>query len=146
MYTLPLDGEAVIAAAGDTAWSGVPAGTTMGHMHFYVGDVALARTFYLDGLGFEPMAEIPGALFAAAGGYHHHVGVNTWAAGQPIATDDDAKLLYWELALPDEAARDDSVARLRRAGYDVASAGGAEIATDPWGSTVRLVTSRAAAR
>lgn len=142
MTLLPLDGGAVVDSAGDEPWQGLPAGTTMGHMHFYVGDIAVARTFYLDGLGFTRMAEIPGALFAAAGGYHHHVGVNTWAAGSPIATADDAKLLYWELLLPDADTQQHAAARLRGAGYDVTSHNETQVASDPWGNTVRMMALR----
>ena len=53
-------------------------GATIGHVHLQVGDVPSARDFYVDALGFDVMAEFHGALFVAAGGYHHHIAVNTW--------------------------------------------------------------------
>ena len=65
-----IEGEAPVQHAGD--------GLRMGHMHLHVGDLDAARAFYVDRLGFEVMTAYPGALFLAAGGYHHHLGVNTW--------------------------------------------------------------------
>src|SRR5215213_4842581 len=65
-----IDGEEPARQAGE--------GLRMGHMHLHVGDLAAARAFYADRLGFEVMTAYPGALFLAAGGYHHHLGVNTW--------------------------------------------------------------------
>lgn len=134
----PLKTTQVIDAAGTRAYDGLPAGTTIGHMHFFVGDLASAETFYYDGLGFDKAAwSIPGALFVSAGGYHHHVGLNTWAAGAPVATDDDARLLEWELTLPDRQAVETARESLRLAGADVATEGDAA-ARDPWGNRVRL--------
>lgn len=134
----PLKTAEVIGAAGTRAYDGLPAGTTIGHMHFFVGDLASAETFYHDGLGFDKAAwSIPGALFVSAGGYHHHVGLNTWAAGAPVATDDDARLLEWELILPDRQAVETARESLRLAGADVATEGDAA-ARDPWGNRVRL--------
>lgn len=143
MATLPLDFDPIVASADGTQWSGVPRGTVIGHVHLYVGDLDVARAFYVTALGFEPtFSRIPGALFVAAGGYHHHVGLNVWAAGSPIATDDDARMLFWELALPDAAAVQAAVERLTGAGYAVDTTGDDPTATDPWNITVRLVASR----
>ena len=136
---LPLDGEHLLAAAGDQPWRGLPADTTIGHMHFYVGEIPPAEAFYHAALGFDKIAwSMPGMLFVSAGGYHHHVGLNTWAAGSPVATDDDARLLSWELVLPDPVTTETAAENLRRAGYDVTPSDGAFLARDPWGITVRL--------
>src|SRR3954452_8196714 len=59
-------------------WSGMPAGTIIGHVHLRVGDVAAAEAFYHGVLGFDVVAGGPSALFVSAGGYHHHLGLNTW--------------------------------------------------------------------
>lgn len=137
--TDPLDARGLLSAAGSGTWQGVPTGTTVGHVHFYVGDIASAEVFYHSALGFEKtMWTVPGMLFVSAGGYHHHVGLNTWAAGTRIATDDDAKLLFWELLLPDRVAAVAAADRLRRAGYGVSEAGEDFLARDPWSITVRL--------
>jgi catechol 2,3-dioxygenase len=136
---LPLDTEALLAAAGDQPWRGLPVGTTIGHMHFYVGEIPQAEGFYHAALGFDKVSwSMPGMLFVSAGGYHHHVGLNTWAAGSPVATDEDARLLWWELMLPDRMAVEAAAESLRRAGYGVTASDGAFLARDPWGITVRL--------
>jgi catechol 2,3-dioxygenase len=143
----PLDRAGLLAAAGDAKWQGLPARTRVGHMHFYVGDIPAAAAFYHAALGFDKTIwTLPGALFVSAGGYHHHVGLNTWAAGSPVATEDDAKLLFWELVVPDTVAVQAAAGRLRDAGYRVASEDGIFSADDPWGITVRLVTSSSRGR
>jgi catechol 2,3-dioxygenase len=142
--TLRLNLDRVVAAAADTRWSGLPTGTSIGHVHLYVGDLNRARRFYVDGLGFAPsVTTFPGALFVAAGGYHHHVGLNTWATGAPVAGADDARLLWWELLVPDVTDVDAATARLASAGLEVTTdATGARTAADAWGIAVRLVAKR----
>ncbi len=116
-------------------WQGAPAGTTVGHMHFYVGDLAQGRDFYHAALGMSIASwSLPSALFVGAGGYHHHVGFNTWAARSGPATAEDARLLHWELVLPDAASLEETQARLAAAGYQ----GGGGVFTDPWGIRVAL--------
>ena len=102
MDTLPLDLQDVINAAGGEAWSGMPAGTTIGHIHLHVSQLTDAEAFFTGMLGFDKMVwSYPGALFFAAGGYHHHVGTNIWAGpGAAPQGPDEAQLLEWELVLP----------------------------------------------
>src|SRR5271165_264118 len=57
---------------------GLPAGTVMGHVHLRVADLAATQGFYADVLALDITASLPGALFASAGGYHHHFGLNIW--------------------------------------------------------------------
>lgn len=141
MATRPLDFDPIVASVGNTTWTGLPAGTVVGHVHLYVEDLDAARAFYVAALGFAPtLTGFPGALFVSAGGYHHHLGLNTWAAGSPVATDDDAKLRFWEVAVPDAEAAAAAVERLTRAGYGVDVEGDAPEALDPWGIGVRLVS------
>jgi catechol 2,3-dioxygenase len=66
-------------------WNGLEAGTVMGHVHLHVPALDTAESLYCGQVGFEPTVRgYPGALFVAAGGYHHHLGMNTWAgAGAP---------------------------------------------------------------
>ena len=68
--------------------------TTMGHVHFCVADIPSTVAFW-EGLGFELMAQLrEQAAFLASGGYHHHVGANTWQSqGAPYAPDDRARLV-----------------------------------------------------
>jgi catechol 2,3-dioxygenase len=143
MATEPLDLRALVRASDGEPWTGMPAGTTIGHVHFHVGALRAAEAFYHAGLGFDKVVwSYPGALFFSAGGYHHHVGTNTWAAGAPVATAQDARLLEWELGLP---AADDvlcAAASVARAGYEVEDAGDDRVVTDPSGIVVRLTTQR----
>ena len=73
MGTMAVDFASLPKVAPDS-WYGAPAGTTVGHMHFYIGGIEQAVRFYHSGLGLDIMAQIPSALFTSAGGYHHHVG------------------------------------------------------------------------
>lgn len=81
MATDPMDMQGVHDEPGaETAWRGLDSGTVMGHVHLHVPHLDSAETFYCGRIGFEPMLRrYPGALFVAAGGYHHHLGLNTWA-------------------------------------------------------------------
>jgi catechol 2,3-dioxygenase len=139
MATEPLDAHGLLAAAGDAPWAGAPPGTTVGHVHLHVGDLEEASAFYGDALGLEPTVwDYPGALFLSAGGYHHHLGLNTWASGSPPAGPDDARLLDWELVLPTPADALAASDRLAAAGHSVVREGAGWLADDPWGTRVRL--------
>lgn len=132
MATDPLDFAAVVASAADEPWTGMPAGTVMGHLHLHVGDLARASDFYSAALGFDRMVwRYPGALFLGAGGYHHHLGTNTWAQGASAPGEHDAQLLAWHIVTPAAAAALQSVAE---AGFAVDG----DLARDPWGTVVRV--------
>jgi catechol 2,3-dioxygenase len=117
----------------DDSWRGTPSGTTIGHVHLYVGDLEVAKAFYCTALGLDVvMSSIPGALFTSAGGYHHHVGLNTWAASSPPASAGDARLLYWELVVPNSEEMGKVTASLSNAGFSTL--------IDPWGIKLALVS------
>lgn len=142
--TEPLDVQSVAEAAGSEAWEGLPSGTTVGHMHFFVGDLEQAESFYHAALGLDKVTwHYPGALFLSAGGYHHHVGVNTWGAGSRPSSGEDARLLTWELVLPESTSVEAAAERLREAGYEVTAGDGVFLANDPWGITVKLTAREA---
>jgi catechol 2,3-dioxygenase len=84
MVTLPLDLEDLLASFPDDPSARMLPGTGIGHVHLKVSDVATTERFYT-GLGFEQQARLPSAAFVSAGGYHHHLGLNTWqsAGGSP---------------------------------------------------------------
>jgi catechol 2,3-dioxygenase len=107
MATLPLDLEDLLAepGAGDDA-PAMPAGTVLGHVHLQVKDLDSAAAFWVDALGLDVTASLyPGALFVSAGGYHHHVGLNTWAGvGAPRPPAGARGLDRFELVLPDAAS------------------------------------------
>ena len=139
MATETLDLRALIRAGGGEPWSGMPAGTTIGHVHFHVGALGDAEAFYHSALGFDKVVwSYSGALFFSAGGYHHHIGTNTWAAGAAIAGVDDARLLEWELRLPTYRDVEAAAASAARSGYAAREDGADRLITDPWGITVRL--------
>jgi catechol 2,3-dioxygenase len=139
MSTVPLDVDSLVAAAHGERWTGMPSGTTLGHVHLHVGGLEQARAFYHVGLGFDLIVwSYPSALFMSAGGYHHHLGTNTWAEGAPSAGAQDARLLDWEILVPDASDLSEAVDSLRRGGHDVVVADGAATARDPWGTAVRL--------
>lgn len=139
MATEPLDLRDVVRAAGGAAWTGMPAGTAMGHVHLHVGDIHAAADFYHDGLGLDKVVwSYPGALFLSAGGYHHHLGVNTWAAGAAPAGERDARLLEWEIRLPTAADAAAALDNLAAAGHAVERTVDGGVARDPWGTAVRL--------
>ena len=141
MATNALDAHALAEAAGGEPWTGMPAGTTLGHMHLHVGSLEEARAFYHETLGFDLVVwSYPGALFFSAGGYHHHLGTNTWAKAQPSAADDDARLLDWEIVLPDVAAVRAARAHVDGLGYPTKLADGGWSARDPWGTRVTIVS------
>ena len=139
MATEPLDVHSVIAAANGVEWSGAPAGTKIGHVHLHVGDLVLASEFYHKAVGLDRIVwSYPGALFLSAGGYHHHLGTNTWASGAEPAGPDEARLLEWTIEVPTSADAQAVAASL--ATHDVATApdDGAFVTRDPWGTSLRV--------
>jgi catechol 2,3-dioxygenase len=141
MATDWLDVAGLAAIAGDKPWNGMPRGATMGHIHLSVGDLSIARAFYHEGLGFDATVwSYPGALFLSAGGYHHHLGANTWSSTAPTASDTDAKLLEWALLLPEGRDVRRAALSMQNAGYDLEKVDEDRLIVDPWGTTLRLTT------
>jgi catechol 2,3-dioxygenase len=141
MATEALDARNLVEAAGGKSWTGMPAGTTIGHMHLHVGDIDEAAAYYHAGLGLDKVVwSYPGALFLSAGGYHHHLGTNTWAAGAAPAGENDARLLDWEIVVPRAEDAEAAAHNVEAAGYRVTRADGSWLLTDPWGTTLRLVS------
>ena len=140
MATDPLDLGSLVRAGGGEPWRGMPEGTVMGHVHLHAGDLPRARAFFHDALGLDLRVwSYPGALFLAAGGYHHHLGLNAWAGDAPPAGEDEARLLEWELVLPDAASVTAAAASVAAAGHPVEEAGADRRLADPWGTHLRLV-------
>lgn len=145
MATDPLDVHSLIASAEGKAWTGAPAGTKIGHVHLYVGSIDEAERFYHKGLGFDKVnLQFRGALFMSAGGYHHHLGTNIWAAGSPVATENDARLLEWRVILPAASDVEGALQSVRELGVSIDHAGESFTAIDPWGTTVRVMSEQAA--
>jgi catechol 2,3-dioxygenase len=142
MATLPLDLDGLIDELRDASelQAQAPAGTRIGHVHLQVADIAEAETFYHGVLGFEVTVRgYPGALFVSAGGYHHHVGLNTWhSAGAAPATEGSVGLRSFTVELPSDAERSTVVARIRAAGIATSDVPEGVLVRDPFGTAVIL--------
>ena len=137
----PVDIRGLLAEAerAGAPWAGLPSGTRLGHMHLQVGDVAEAAAFYHGVLGFDIVARMPTALFVSAGGYHHHIGMNTWhSRGAGPAPADSVRLRFFTIDLPTEEARQAVVARLEAAGLAHTERDGVVTIQDPWRNTIAL--------
>jgi catechol 2,3-dioxygenase len=111
LTTLPLDTNDLLATLDhplQEPFETLAGGTVMGHVHLCVSDVEQSVAYYRDLVGFGLMAQLGDqAAFLSAGGYHHHLGGNTWqSAGRPYAPEGHARLTQMTIVLPDEAARD----------------------------------------
>ncbi len=143
MATEPLDFDAVLAEGAGDRWSGMPSGTIMGHVHLHVGDIEQAKSFYHDAVGLDVMVwSYPGALFLAAGGYHHHLGTNTWAGPRATPPEkDEPQLLQWQLVLPSANDVAATAASIHEKQFAVTpEEPGGSIALDPWGTALQLTT------
>ena len=145
MATLALDlnnllGELRTAAELQVS---APSGTVIGHVHLQVADLAQAEAFYHGVLGFDVMVRgFPGALFVSAGGYHHHIGLNTWhSAGAGPAEPGSVGLRSFEVTLPSAEALEQALARVRSAGVEAELADGRTLLRDPFGNGVVLTAS-----
>jgi catechol 2,3-dioxygenase len=141
MSVLPLDVRSVMSAGG-SPWDGLPSGSVIGHVHLHVGDLDQASDFYHAALGFDKVVwNYPGALFLSAGGYHHHLGTNVWASGGRAAQD-QARLLEWELVVPQEGDASAAARSLAIAGYAVEQVSDGWTTADPWGTSLRIAALR----
>lgn len=141
MTTLPLDVEDLMRDLPDMPhepFSGLPAGTRMGHVHLRVARLPETVAFYRDVLGFGLMAEIGGhAAFLSAGGYHHHIGVNTWeSAGVGAAPEGAVALRHATVLFPDRVSLEATIERAMRSGSTPENALEGPILTDPSGNSL----------
>lgn len=143
MATLPLDVRDVVEEAGDptaAATTGMAAGARIGHVHLNVADLADSERFYGDLLGLDVTVRgYPGALFLAADGYHHHVGLNVWQGrGAPRPPEGATGLRRFEARLSDDRALAATAERLRAGGRAIEERGGAFEVADPSGNRLLL--------
>ncbi|WP_405374773.1 MULTISPECIES: VOC family protein [unclassified Microbacterium] len=143
MATLFLDPNAFLAEhltpeAADGGAASEPA--TIGHVHLSVGDVATARTFYVDTLGFQATASIAGsALFVSAGAYHHHMAMNVWNSRGAGPRMPSLGLGRVDLVLPHADSLGELGERLRRRGIPLADDGRTVSFADPWENALTAV-------
>ena len=110
----------------------MPEATKMGHVHLHVADVDAALRFYHDLVGFDVMGHVPGVGFVSAGGYHHHLGLNTWAGrGARPAPSGSAGLRRFTVELPARRDLEDVVGRLEHGDVSVTEEAGGFAAVDP---------------
>ncbi len=136
----PLDLPGLIAAAGPEG-AAEPASRelSVGHLHLHVGDVERGLTFYRDLIGFEVMTDFGSAAFVAAGGYHHHLGFNTWRGeGVPPAPAGRVGLEHWTVLLPEAADVEAIAGRLAGAEHAFERSDGAISVADPWGNRLLI--------
>jgi catechol 2,3-dioxygenase len=143
MGTDPLDVENLLGVLDDPAtadWDAMPAGTIVGHTHLQVASIPDTLAFYRDLLEFGEMITFPGqATFLSAGGYHHHLGGNTWnSLGAGPAPEGAAALERATIVLPDAAERDRLVAKVAGTGQEPeVRADGVQV-RDPGGNAILL--------
>jgi catechol 2,3-dioxygenase len=118
-------------------------GQVVGHVHLKVGSADVARQFYVDTLGFEVTAELPGALFVSAGGYHHHMAMNTWTSKGVGLRAPALGLGRVGIEVPDADAVDAAAKRLSARGVSVRLDPGRLEADDPWGNVVEVTAASA---
>ena len=145
MTTMPLDVESLFGELDDPAtepFEGLPDGTAMGHVHFRVADVPKTVEFYNGVLGMGLMAQLgPAAAFLSAGGYHHHVGANTWESrGASPAPPGSATLRHATIVLPDAEERDRVAASVADSGQEPQEWGEGVLVRDPSGNSLLLVS------
>jgi catechol 2,3-dioxygenase len=140
--TEPLDLSGVLGELkGESgAWLGLAPHTRIGHIHLHVADLDRAEKFYTQTVGFDLIMRLGhSAGFASAGGYHHHLGFNTWAGvGAPRPPADATGLDHFEVLLPSAASRDEVVAQVEAAGFGVSHQADGALVEDPSGNRIML--------
>ena len=143
MTTLPLDVDGLLGELENPRsepFEALPSDTVMGHVHLKVAGIAETVSFYRDVVGFGLMAQLGAqAAFLSAGGYHHHLGANTWeSAGAPPPPPGTAALRHATILLPDEIERDHVLARVERSGQSPHGGAEAPVIVDPSGNALLL--------
>jgi len=136
----PMDVEGVLAAGQGhlERWRGLSSDTVVGHVHFTVSHMERAVAFYRDVIGFDVMMRVPSLTAVSAGGYHHHLNLNTWAGeAAPPDSDQVAGLVSWKLRVPADEHRRALIERLAQAGA-LTGAGTNVSAVDPDGISIEI--------
>jgi catechol 2,3-dioxygenase len=144
MTTDPMDAEGVLAAGAGVELDGrMPTGTRIGHIHLCVGDLEAARTFFAGAFGLDVMYARRGAVFFAAGGYHHHVATNIWqSSGAAPKSPETTGLVGYRIQLTDAADLAARQKRFEAAGSVLTSSSGGFSLRDACGVTATLLAPR----
>jgi catechol 2,3-dioxygenase len=142
MVTEPLDLDDLLLEVERTSggWNGLPAGTVIGHIHLHVAHIPEAIDFYRGVLGFDLMQRFgQSAAFLSAGGYHHHIGINTWAGvGAPPPPPGSTGLRWFVIEAPDQSALEAVLERIEKAGLKVESQADGWLTRDPSANGILL--------
>ncbi len=138
----PLDFDDLLDATVEGPHAGLASGTVVGHVHLHVSRLDEAQRFYVDLLGFELMQRYgPSALFVSAGGYHHHIGLNTWAGvGAPPPPPGAIGLRHFDVVLPTDAAVAAVTARVSAAGISIEPIDGGFLVRDPASNALQITS------
>lgn len=133
MITEPLDYESLLAETYDKKWLGMTKETIIGHIHLHVSDLNEAKRFYVEGMGFDVVMEIPGsALFLSSGGYHHHIGLNIWnGKGVAPLPENAAGMENYIIIFPNYEVMKDTISNLKELGYVVVEENDQILTKDP---------------
>lgn len=141
-----LDWDGLLHEAKDMEWTGLPLGTTIGHVHFHVNDLMKAKEFYCDILGFDiavDMSRQMGALFISSGGYHHHIGLNIWAGvGASAPPAQGTAMAYYTINFPTQVELDKSLEQLKQAGITINQLDQAWFVEDPFQIVLKMVVNK----
>jgi catechol 2,3-dioxygenase len=137
---MPLDMEDLLASVEDEEpQAEASPELRVGHLHLHVGDIDGALRFWRDGVGFQVMTSFPSAAFIAAGGYHHHLGLNTWRGeGVPPQPDGVVGLRHWTIFLDDAEHVAAVRERVEATGAEVEDRPDGFLAWDPWRNAVAV--------
>jgi catechol 2,3-dioxygenase len=136
MDALPIDMEGFIREHSINPDKGI---ISSGHIHLKVGSITEAKQFYVDTLGFDIIIEHPTALFVSAGGYHHHIGLNTWQSENATMRLPALGLDYFEILVPDPAYSTVLKKKLIDQGKTYQETEAGLFLTDPWGTKSLII-------
>jgi catechol 2,3-dioxygenase len=146
MGTVALDVDDLLSTIGGSGpvQASLPDGTRMGHIHLHVADLEAAIKFYRDLIGFDLMMLYgPSAGFLSAGGYHHHIGLNTWAGvGAPQPPEGSTGLVEYSILVPERGELESIAERAGKSGFDTVMSADALKLVDPSGIGVRLASAQ----
>jgi catechol 2,3-dioxygenase len=139
---LDIDGLVALLETNPQPAPEMAAETRVGHVHLHVANLAKAEVFYTGVLGFKLMQRYGAqAAFLSAGGYHHHIGINTWAGvGAPPPPAGSVGLRYFEILLPDSAEVERVTNQVKSAGVAVEERPHGPFFMDPSGNGIMLVS------
>jgi catechol 2,3-dioxygenase len=140
MATVPLDAENLLAEGEGEPWTGLPSDTLMGHIHLHVSELQKTEEFYTKGLGFHIVNRYGSqALFISTGGYHHHIGLNTWnGVGAPAPSENSVGLKRFTLVLPNEETRRKVIEQLQKINAWVKEENDIVLTKDPSDNMIEL--------